>query len=264
MKWRDLTLGLLIRLVVSFWISCSKLRPEQDSKSLPVTVRGHSDLKHIICKQNSEEWYRERLGKPTASEFDRIITKAGALSGQRFDYMYQLIYEKVFRKRANIIKPTFWMWRGNVLESAASIMCENMLDCNLKEVGLYTTDCGRLACSPDRIVDAAHAVEIKCPKPWQHMQYTVMGPQADYFQQLHGIMWVGGFEKISFFSYCPGMPCRIHTIDRDDKLMQRYDEVLPSFADELAEHERIVRDMGAYYDIDATMGLAKAWEGEAN
>lgn len=219
---------------------------------------------HIECVQNSEKWYQERLGKPTSSEFDRILTRSGTLSSQRFDYMYQLIYERIFEKRAETIKPTYWMARGAFLEETAALACENYLNQKLHKVGILTTDDGRIRSSPDRIVDWKHAVEIKCPKPWKHMEYSVLGPQNDYYMQLYGIMWVGGFERVSFFSYCPGMPCRPLVIHRNQKIMNLLDKIMPLFADELDKHEKAVRDMGEYYDIPVTMGQATFWEQEAN
>jgi len=41
--------------------------------------------------QGSEEWLRIRTGKPTASNFDKIITPTGQLSKQRADYARELV-----------------------------------------------------------------------------------------------------------------------------------------------------------------------------
>ena len=123
-----------------------------------------------------------------------------------------------------------------------------------------TTDDGRLACSPDRIVDWSHAVEIKCPAPWTHIQYSVLGPQTEYYMQIHGLLYVGEFERISFFSFCPGMPCVVHEIKRDKKMLRALGEVLPLFCDELDKHEKAARELGTYY---TTMEPAVEWEQEA-
>lgn len=225
-------------------------------------------MKHIECTQNSEEWYRARLGKPTASEFNKIIKKDCGLSAQRFDYMYRLIYERLYKKQSNIIKPTYWMQRGNALESVAAATFEGLMKVKLKRVGFLTTNDGRIGTSPDRIIDWKHAVEIKCPQPWQHIQYSVLGPEKDYLMQIQGHMYVGEFEKVSFFSFCPGMPCVVHTIKRNERIIQEMAKVLPLFADEIDKHEQAARELGNYYDIEEeysfTTGPAIAWEQEAN
>jgi hypothetical protein len=220
-------------------------------------------MKHIECVQNTEDWFRARLGKPTASEFKKIIRATGGLSAQRYEYMYQLIFERIYQARSNIIQPTYWMARGKAMEAEAATWCEEYLEVELSTVGLVTTDDGRLACSPDRIVDWTHAVEIKCPKPWNHIRYSVLGPQSDYFMQIHGIMYVGGFEKVSFFSYCPGMPCRVHEINRDDKLIKMLDALLPLYAEEVDTHEKAARALGDYSQYSVAMEPETAWQEEA-
>ena len=118
---------------------------------------------HLDCAQRSEEWIRARLGKPTASEFNKILKPSDlGLSSQRFEYMYRLIWERIYQKRSNIIQ-TYWMQRGIILEDMAARECERIMGIKLTQVGLLTTDDGRIACSPDRIVDWEHAMEIKCP-----------------------------------------------------------------------------------------------------
>jgi hypothetical protein len=202
-------------------------------------------MRHFECVQNTEEWYRERLGKPSASEFKKILTTKLALSQSRFDYMYRLIWERLYGHRSNSIQ-TYWMARGNALEPMAADACAQKMGKKLQRVGLLMTDDRRIVCSPDRIVDWKHAVEIKCPQPWLHIQYSVMGPELDYYQQIHGIMYVGGFERVSFFSYCPGMPNVVHTIERNEKVMKVFDAVLPTFAAELDTHYIKAMELGTY------------------
>ena len=221
-------------------------------------------MKHIKCVQNTEAWYMARLGKPTSSEFDKVVKKTGGFSTQRFEYMYKLIYERIYQKPLNTFAPNYWMQRGKILEPIAAEACERYIGKPLRAVGLVTNNDGRLACSPDRIVDWHHAVEIKCPKPWRHLEYSVLGPQSDYFMQIYGIMYVGEFDRVSFFSFCPGMPCVVHEIKRDEKIMRVLDKMLPLFADEVDKHEEAARKLGPYEFVEFTMEQAMPWELEAN
>jgi hypothetical protein len=47
------------------------------------------------CEQGSMDWYRLRMGIPTASQFHKIVTPGGKLSEQRHAYMYRLIAERL-------------------------------------------------------------------------------------------------------------------------------------------------------------------------
>jgi len=49
----------------------------------------------VNCEQNTPEWYEARLGIPTASGFDRIITTKGEVSKSREKYLYELAGEIV-------------------------------------------------------------------------------------------------------------------------------------------------------------------------
>lgn len=205
-------------------------------------------MKHIECEQNSEKWLRARLGMPTASKFDKIITPAGNKTGAPwYDYMYQLVYERIVKKQFNTIPPTYWVQRGKFLEPYAEKTLEYLFKMELRKVGLLTTDDGKIGASPDRIVNSEWAIEIKCPAPWQHIQYSVRGPDKDYKAQIQGQMYVGEFKRVSFFSYNPGMPCFLHHIDRDDEYIEKLGKLLKEFVIELDDAEKKARALGDYY-----------------
>ena len=56
-------------------------------------------------EQRSEQWFRARAGRPTASEFSRIITETGKDSGQWDDYAIELV--------AQCLRPDEVAWTGN-------------------------------------------------------------------------------------------------------------------------------------------------------
>jgi hypothetical protein len=76
--------------------------------------------------------------------------------------------------------------------------------------------------------------------------------------QLHGIMYVGGFEKITFFSFCPGMPCKLHVIEREEKVMKMLASILPLFTAEIDTHEKAARELGEYEYFET--GGDQAWD----
>ena len=201
--------------------------------------------------QNTEEWYRHRMGKPTASKFDKIITTAGRRAGApRYEYMYQLVYERIYKRRISTMPGNYWTERGKLLEPHAARKFTEMTGLELMLVGFLTTDNGKIGASPDRIVNWKHAVQIKCPTPWNHIRYSVMGPEKDYKAQLQGEMYVGEFDRLDFFSYAPCMPCVIHTVYRDDEYLKAMHVILQEFADELDEAEKKARALGTYLELE--------------
>ena len=40
----------------------------------------------ICCEQKSDQWWAERLGKPSASNFDKILSPTGKATTQREGY----------------------------------------------------------------------------------------------------------------------------------------------------------------------------------
>jgi len=207
-------------------------------------------VKIIDCKQGSWEWFKERRGRPTASEFDKIITAGGKISQQRWEYMGRLIAEKIFERQVKEDASTFWTERGKSFEQEAADTYEKMTGFTLEKVGFITTDDGLVGCSPDRLVtcnDGKHrALEIKVPTPWKHMVYTLFGPGTDYFVQMQGQMYVAELDEVDFFSYNPGMPSSVYTMKRNDRFIRELRNALKIFVEELKKYEVEARSMGNY------------------
>ena len=174
---------------------------------------------HVL--QGSESWLAMRKGRPTASNFDKIITAAkGDLSKQRFDYMAALISE--------CFCPEFVTWtgnfatdRGNELEPEARQAFMDHTGLNVVQVGFCTQDNGVVGCSPDALIvndagDYIAGVELKCPFPATHVKYVADGVLPDdYKQQVHGSMAVTGLNEWHFWSYFPGMKPFYLKVERD-------------------------------------------------
>jgi hypothetical protein len=173
------------------------------------------------CLQGSPEWHRLRAGKPTASNFDKIITAVkGDLSKQCEPYILELI--------AGCFCPDFVAWAGNKftdrgkeLEPEARLAFSNHTGFQLEEVGFITRDDGVIGCSPDSLIidGGVHiaGLEIKCPMPSTHVGYFDAGVlPSDYKQQVHGSMAVTGLNRWHFWSYCPGMQPFHLIVERDD------------------------------------------------
>jgi hypothetical protein len=174
-------------------------------------------------EQRTEAWFRARAGRPTASNFERLITPTGKDSSQWDDYALELC--------AQCIRPDEIAWegnahtdRGNELEPEARGEFERIMNLVVTEVGFVTRDDEVIGCSPDGLVYQGSTVgkpiaglELKCPLSKYHARYLIDGVlPAKYRPQVHGSMAVTGLRHWYFMSYCPGLAPFITRVEWDD------------------------------------------------
>lgn len=172
-------------------------------------------------EQQSEEWFRVRAGRPTASQFKRLLTPTGKDSTQWEGYAFELIDQCI---RPGAIPPfagNRHTDRGNELEPAAREEFARLMELAVEPVGFVTRDDGIVGCSPDSFVcrngKRIAGLEIKCPDGPKHAADLIAGvcPQ-EHFPQVHGSMAVTGLDHWYFMSYCPGYRPLIVRVDRND------------------------------------------------
>ena len=184
--------------------------------------------------QGTEAWLQVRLGVPTASQFHRIITAAkGELSKQARKYAHELVAETLLgRPLEGSQMSTMWMQRGKDLEPAAVAQYEFTTDTETCAVGFITTDCGRIGCSPDRlIIGQRGGVEIKCQIDANHIGTLIDGPGDDYKQHVQGLLAVAELTFVDLYGYHPELPpVQIRTY-RDDPFIAKMNVALADFLD---------------------------------
>lgn len=172
-------------------------------------------------EQGSNEWLQSRLGKPTASNFGKLITPTGKPSTSAEGYINELIAQRITGEL-----PEFYtnaaMERGNELEPAAKALYEFINDVEVAEVGLClhdTLDCGA---SPDGLIGVDGGIEIKCPLPHTHIAYLREGVvPGKYIPQIQGCLWITGREWWDFMSYHPAMEDLIVRVERDNEYIKK-------------------------------------------
>lgn len=193
--------------------------------------------------QGTEEWYKARLGIPTSSNFDKLITSTGAPSKQRTKYMYQLAAERI----TGISEGSYQnaaMQRGIETEEEARAFYELITGTEVKTVGVCYPDKSKLyACSPDGLVGKEGLIEIKCPTSHVHIGYLLEGRlPTDYLQQIQGQLLVTGRKWCNFFSFYPGIKPLIIKVVPDGGFLAILKATLHEFCKELNElTERIRR-----------------------
>ena len=188
-------------------------------------------------EQRTEEWFKARAGRPTASQFSRLLTPTGKDSSQWDDYALELA--------AQCLRPDEIAWEGNrhtdrgeELEPAARELFAARMGLEVRTVGFVTRDDEVVGCSPDGLVyqrgRPVAGLEIKCPLSKHHARWMVDGVVPDTHRpQVHGGMAVTGLRWWYFMSYCPGLAPFIVRVEADGytaKLSDALDRFLVYYA----------------------------------
>lgn len=222
-------------------------------------------MKFYNVAQGSEEWYRLRIGRPTASNFHKIVTPKGEPSRQAVAYMYRLVAERLLNETLDDeIGFVSYVRDGREREPQAVALFNFTNEVQLEPGGFITTDDGRLGASPDRVLRGMReGVEIKCPAPQTQIKYLLEGPGDDYRAQVQGHLLVADqFRAVHFYTYHPQMPS-FHKVTLPDVHYQTaLRSALGAFCDALdVVHER-AKSLGAYAVTRRTVAPAEIAYGE--
>lgn len=202
-------------------------------------------------EQRSAAWYALRMGKPTASEFHRIVTPKGKLSEQCTDYAHTLLAELMLGKPMEGPE-TPWMLRGQELEDNAIEAYEFETGRETSQGGFVTDDDDTIGCSPDRLVGNDGLIEMKCPAPNTQVGYLLDRTSLEFAKkcQVQGQLLVTGREWCDLVAYHPEMPLIVVRAKRDEKFIDTLDTALCTFVQQLALlREKLERDFGPFKPI---------------
>lgn len=119
-------------------------------------------------EQYSKDWYKIRLGLPTASSARRVVTTTGKLSASIEPYAHELAMEVYKSSLDDEFYGTRYTERGKELEPDA-IAAYNMInDVEVDTCGFITNDEGTIGISPDGLVGNYGLVEVKCLADVKH------------------------------------------------------------------------------------------------
>lgn len=152
-------------------------------------------------EQGSQEWLNLRLGKITASNFNKVITRGGQYSKQSDDLAFKLASE-IYLNYADESYSNMYMKRGTELEPEARMAyCQETLE-EVEQVAFI--DCGDYGYSPDGLIGNDGLLEIKCPTALVHFKYIKEDKIPDeYYQQCQGGLMVSGRKWLDFVSFHP-------------------------------------------------------------
>ena len=175
--------------------------------------------------QQTEQWYKDRAGKITASRFSDVLAVSkhdGAPLKAREDYMAELVCERLTGQPI-ALPETFAMKWGNDNEPFARNAFEIATGHMVQEVGFVIhSDYSYTGCSPDGLINNDGGLELKCPvNSVRHLRCFLSGVPEEHVAQIQGSMLITGRAWWAFGSYDPRMPEYLrlyHTIiKRDEK-----------------------------------------------
>lgn len=193
--------------------------------------------------QRTLDWANLRIGIPTASGLDNLVTPEFKLREGEMPRTY--LYTKVAEAwRGEPLEGfgNFHTEQGEMIEPEARSFYALEYGVKVKEVGFISTDDKKFGCSPDGLINDHCGLEIKCPAAHTHVKYLMGGTvPKDYIAQVHGSMYATGFNQWVFMSYRRGFPALVITVERDEAIIAKIQEALDRFHSEFEKAMAQVR-----------------------
>jgi len=191
-------------------------------------------MKVFTMPQGHPDWSLIRKGRPTASQFKRIVTPAkGELSKASSAYAAELIAEGLGWYSGFAGTPD--TERGVRLEGEAVRWLKLRYGLGSRQVGFCLSDCGRYGASPDAILDDGRPLEVKCPDIHTFIKWRMDGGLPDDHKvQVHGEMILTGADGAVFLAYSehPALENMMIEVQRDE-FTEKLAAAIDQFADRL-------------------------------
>jgi len=200
-----------------------------------------------MIEQRTEEWFKQRLGKVTASAISNVIakTKTG-VSASRENYSTQLTLERLTGQQAEFYTNAAMEW-GTATEPQARSAYELYREVFVDVVGFIDHPIIAMSgASPDGFVGEDGLVEIKCPESKTQME-TLLSQKVPtkYMPQMQWQMACTGRKWCDFVSYDPRMPENlqifVQRVERNDVYIKMLEEEVRVFIEEIDQKIEILR-----------------------
>lgn len=197
--------------------------------------------------QGSPEWFRVRMGIPTASAFFKVMAKAGPRGGTTHkEYVQRAQYMRVIAAEIITGEPGEEEWQGNRhtergKEREDEARALYALDHDVEPVRVGFIRNGNCGCSPDSLVGESGGLEIKDALPHRQIERLQDGTlPPEHRWQVIGSLLVSERESWDFMSHARGLPpfyVRVHR----DKVKAELAELRAGIDRFVAETDVLVR-----------------------
>ena len=201
---------------------------------------------HYEVEQCTEEWFRLRLGKITASTAKQLLTPTFKIA--KNDNVRSIIYQLASERITNRIERTatsYHMERGNIEEVFARDLYSEKY-ATVKECGFIEN--GLLGYSPDGLVGDDGLIEIKSRMPKYQVQTIVEGKMpSEYMIQCQIGLMATERKWIDFVQYSNGMELFLERITRDDHLFSLLDEAIKETEEKINQMVEAYKEKSKQY-----------------
>lgn len=211
---------------------------------------------HNDSVQRDMAWHAQRLGIPTASMFNAIMTlprsnadkDAGNLSDTAFSYAIELVKQRLSGERTELnTAATEWGTdhEPEAVEAYQALTGNKVIECGFVKHAEFET-----GASPDGLVGLDGGIEIKCPhNSVNHIKTFIKGEvPKQYIAQVQGQMWVIGLDWVDFVSFDPRMPehsqIKVIRVERDNDYINLLEDRVTPFIEKLNQYEAVL--LGEY------------------
>lgn len=184
-------------------------------------------------EQGSDEWLALKAGCWSAS--NAAVIMGGLDTKGLADYIMEIAWERVYGPIGGKFKSDA-MRRGNEVEPEARDWYSFDKGESIDTVGcVMHADIPNVLWSPDGLVGANGAVEIKCPLHKAYMEVVrTRAIPSEYRWQTKWGMWVGQRDWMDFVVYHPQasglvIPCEV-TAEEKERMAERVDALEPKVA----------------------------------
>jgi len=209
----------------------------------------------------SLEHMRRRVGKITMSRAKDLLT--GGKGKTRMSYILDVVAERLSGEPIEGYHGID-MERGHFLEDWALQAFTLKTGLDVERVAMILSDDERIGASPDALIGSVAGVEIKCPKPRQHIRNMLQDGLKEYIPQVQGNLWLTNRTIWYLVSYCPWVkhyPLHIQAVDRDEDMIQRLADSAVDAANTVDDFVFKTRAMEPSANtLDQADQARKAWE----
>lgn len=188
-------------------------------------------------EQGGEDWFKARLGIPTASKFATVMAKGEGKT--RSEYMRKLAGEVLTGEPMDSYTNAH-MERGKAMEDEARDFYAFLHDAEIQRVGFVRN--GQKGASPDSLIGADGGLEIKTALAHIQIERLMKNElPPEHRAQVQGGLWVAEREWWDFVSYSPKLPLLTVRVYRDAAYIAKLAAEVDRFNSELAEMVEKIR-----------------------
>jgi putative phage-type endonuclease len=200
-------------------------------------------------EQRTDEWFKARLGKVTASKISDVLAKIrSGEAAVRRNYKMQLATERLTgQKTDSYINQA--MQDGIDREDTAREIFEIVRDIKVEQVGFIDHPTIKMSgASPDGLLPDNGVLEIKCPVETTHTTNLLERKlPTRYTSQVQWQMACTGAEYANFVSYNPNFEPKLQLIyvevERDKEYIEMLEEEVSTFLTEVDDIINILREL---------------------